>query len=462
LDSYRVQAALKQLLEDERNGIIAQYSNGNGDESQTLNTLDAFNASAHHEINLVLEPDARYGLAGDFIKAIEPHSEADPVAILITLLVFFGNVIGRSAHFTVEESNHYLNLFSVLVGLSSKGRKGLSASTAGYTFSRIDSEWSSHRKKSGLSSGEGLVNEVRDERYEERPIKEHGRVTAYEHVRVDEGVSDKRLLVLEEEFSQGLKTMQREGNILSPIIRQAWDHGNLTPMTKHSPIKATGAHISILGHITKDELLRQLTETEQGNGYANRFLWFIVKRSKELPDGAGTPKDVLDPLIGRLCEAVNFAKDVKQMTRDEGARALWHASYHDLSEGKPGLVGAITARGEPQTMRLACIYALLDQSAVVKEKHLSAALALWDYSENCAKSIFGDLSGDPVADRIMGALKRNPDGMTETDIYNMFGRNVAAAVILRALESLARKGLIESESVPTAGRPKTVWKACTQ
>jgi hypothetical protein len=186
-----------------------------------------------------LEPEALHGLAGEFIRTIEPYTEADPVAVLITFLLSFGNVIGRSAHFTVEETKHYLNLFAVLVGLSSKGRKGLSGSTAGYIFSRVDEEWSKTRKKSGLSSGEGLINEVRDERYEERPIKEHGRVTDYERVRVDEGVSDKRLLVFEEEFSQGLKTMVREGNILSSVIRQAWDSGKPFP---HDKARADQGH----------------------------------------------------------------------------------------------------------------------------------------------------------------------------------------------------------------------------
>ena len=72
--------------------------------------------------------------------------------------------------------------------------------------------------------------------------------------------------------------MSREGNTLSAIIRQAWDSGNLHPLTKNSPIRATDAHISIIGHITREELLRYLTETEQANGFANRFIWLMVYR----------------------------------------------------------------------------------------------------------------------------------------------------------------------------------------
>jgi hypothetical protein len=96
--------------------------------------------------------------------------------------------------------------------------------------------------------------------------------------------------------------MTREGNILSITLRQAWDGDTLSPMTKHSPIKATGAHVSVIGHITREELLRHLTETEQCNGHANRFLWFLVERSQSIPNPTGTPKELLDPLIERLCK----------------------------------------------------------------------------------------------------------------------------------------------------------------
>jgi hypothetical protein len=50
-------------------------------------------------------------------------------------------------------------------------------------------------------------------------------------------------------------------------------------MVKNSPLKATGAHISIIGHITKDELRARLTRTDMANGLANRFLFCLVKRS---------------------------------------------------------------------------------------------------------------------------------------------------------------------------------------
>jgi primase-polymerase (primpol)-like protein len=47
-------------------------------------------------------PEAYHGLAGDIVHTIAPHTEADPVSILVQTLVAFGNAAGRAAHFWVR------------------------------------------------------------------------------------------------------------------------------------------------------------------------------------------------------------------------------------------------------------------------------------------------------------------------------------------------------------------------
>jgi hypothetical protein len=149
----------------------------------------------------VLNKDALYGLAGELTAAIIPYTEADPIAVLLNILTAFGNVLGTGPHFRVEFTKHYLRMFVVLVGPSAKGRKGQSWSTPRYTFSRIAEDWVRNCVTSGLSSGEGLIFHVRDPRVEKQPIRDKERVVDYEEVIVDQGVSDKRLLIVEEEFA---------------------------------------------------------------------------------------------------------------------------------------------------------------------------------------------------------------------------------------------------------------------
>lgn len=422
------------------------------------------NGESHHDRTPVItnkpviDAAAFYGLAGDIARTIEPYSESDPSASLVNTLAAFGNVIGSGPYFLVDKTQHHMNLFVVEVGKSSKARKGLAWSTPRYLFKEIDREWGEKRIQGGLSSGEGLVYAVRDARSEQKPYREKGRIAGYETVMVDEGVEDKRLLCVEEEFAQVLKVATRDGNIVSMIIRSAWDGARLAPMTKNSPIQATNAHISIIGHITRDELLRHLTDTEQANGFANRFIWLFLERSKFIDNPTGVPNEILEPLIEQLREAVDSGRKVTLMRRDDDAAVVWKAAYRELSEERTGLVGSITARGEAQVMRLACIYALLDQSAVVRIEHLEAALALWEYSEKCAGFIFGDSQGDPTVDRMIAALKQGP--MTETEIRDLFSRHNTGEVD-RALAFIFSKGIAKPAIEETGGRPRTIWRLCS-
>ncbi|MCS6304899.1 MAG: DUF3987 domain-containing protein [Nitrospira sp.] len=407
-----------------------------------------------------LDSAALHGLAGEVVQTIGPHTEADLVAILVQLLVAFGNCLNRAPHFLAEADRHGMNLNAVLVGETAKGRKGTSWGHVRRIFQSVDCDWVSTRILNGLSSGEGLIWAVRDEITKDEPLREGGRVTGeFQTVVTDRGVTDKRLLVLESEFAGTLRVMGRDGNTLSAIVRQAWDSGNLRTMTKNSPAQATEAHISIIAHITKDELCRLLDATEASNGFCNRFLWVCVKRSKMLPEGGNLSDSALDPLARRLSEAVQFGRGMGKIERDEAARAQWREVYPALSEGKPGLLGGVVSRAEAQVMRLACLYALLDRSYVVTPVHLRAALAVWEYCEASTQYIFGHRLGDPIADGLLSALRQHPQGMTKTEIRDWFGRNRKASEIDRGLAVLANQELARTVEVRSSGRPIERWLA---
>ena len=403
--------------------------------------------------------EAFYGLAGEIVAAIEPHSEADPVALLAQALTCLGSAAGRNAFFQVESDCHFTNLFTVLVGESAKARKGLSWANILDLYRRASPTWAEHCVKSGLSTGEGLVWEVRDQ-VTRLEFAKKGSLTLHETVVLDEGAEDKRLLAQESEFAQLLKLMSRHASILSTVLRQAYDSGNLRTMTKNNPGKATGAHISVVGHITQDELRRYLTETEQANGFGNRFLWFSVRRSKKLPDGGHISDDVKEQLATKLAEALKFAQSVKEMKRSAKATMLWHDVYGNLSEGKPGLLGSMISRAEAQVTRLSLIYALMDCSPEIRSQHLRAALALWKYVESSARFIFGEQLGDRHADEILAALRTaGSQGLTRTEISNLFQRHLNAALITRALSTLARHGKAICHTEQTDGRPEQRWLA---
>lgn len=404
-----------------------------------------------------LDEAAYHGLAGHVVRTLEPHSEADPVALLATYLTAFGNALGAGPHIPVEGTKHAARLFVTLVGESAKGRKGTSLGYPKAIFEDADPAWA-HRVVDGLSSGEGLIWAVRDPIAKKEPRKKKGEATSYEEVIIDHGEADKRLMVVEGEFAQVLKVMRREGNTLSPVLRRAWDDGDLRTLTKASPAVATGAHISVIGHITRAELLRLLSETESANGFANRFIFLAVRRSKHLPFGGSISEDELRGLANQTATALQFARQVKRVRWGEATRSQWATVYPHLSQAKPGLLGALLARSEAQVLRLALTYALLDASATIEPPHLHAALALWEYSEASVRHIFGDRLGTAEADAILHALEQAKNGLTRTQISELFGRHKPSATIERALELLALLDLAHMETEATEGRSVQRWK----
>ena len=321
---------------------------------------------------------AFYGLPGRIARVIEPASEADPVALLAQSIVSYGSMIGRTAHFTAEADRHHGNEFVVLVGETAKARKGTSWGHISSLGREAEEQWAADRVQTGASSGEGIIWAVRDPITKRECVKERGKDPHYVEVEADPGVEDKRLLVYEPEFANVLKQTERQGNTLSAILRNAWDGRDLRTLTKNSPTRATNAHVSLIGHITIDELRRYLTQTETANGYGNRHLWFCVRRSKILPEGGRIDAAAWEGLRAELTEALGFAREVGGVVRDQDAKAVWREVYGELSEGRPGLTGALLARGEAHVMRLAMLYALMDRSHLIRPPHLMAALALWE------------------------------------------------------------------------------------
>jgi len=181
-----------------------------------------------------LEGEAFHGIAGEFVRMVEPNTEADPAAILLQFLVCFGALVGRGPHYRVEGDAHHANINALLVGPTSKARKGTSFGRIREAFELVPG-WTPH--VSGLASGEGLKFHVRDPREETRRSKSGELVIEI----ADEGVPDKRLLVVEPEFAGVLRAGQRQGNTLSATIREAWDSGDLRTLTKNDPVTATGA-----------------------------------------------------------------------------------------------------------------------------------------------------------------------------------------------------------------------------
>jgi hypothetical protein len=372
------------------------------------------------------------------VRALAPHTEAQPEAILLQLLAAFGNVIGPAPHCMVGATRHTLNLFVVLVGESSKARKGTSWNQISRLFAEVDPTWADHRVTSARLTARGLIAIL-------------GR----------EQAGDRRLLLLAEELASVLHTMGRSRSQLSPLLRCAWDSGTLRILDRDRLVQASGGHLSLIGHITQRELAESLHSTDAHNGFANRCLWVIAQRSQCLPDGGNVDPQQLSAIARGLSRAVEWAQGQTEIPfrRDRAASQLWNDYYATLSQDRPGLHRTATGRAEAQVLRLSAIYAALDCSSIIRLPHLQAALTVWDYCSYSATSLFGNCVGDSIADRIREALQASPGGLTRTEIWNLFRGHLSSDSIVLALERLRSLQLVTSRYVSGRGRPTTLWSA---
>lgn len=392
-------------------------------------------------------PKKDLGIISEIVTAATRKSEVDPAAIALTSLVFAGGAFGQDSYLKVGDTHHFPRLFSVLVGASSRGRKGSSGDPVKRVFRFVaDSPTVS---PGPLSSGEGLIYAVRDE--SER-VDEDG-------IPVDPGVKDKRLIVHDGEFAGVLKVARRESNILSAILRTAWDSGDIEPLTKTSKIKTTGAHISFVSHITREELMLCLSAVDGFNGFSNRILWCCVRRQNQTAFPEGISESESQRIGHRLNEAVSFARIGGEVTWDEDAKKIYEESYPSLTEDEHGLLGGAVSRAEAQTIRLSLIFCLLDKSRIIQPIHIARALTVWNYCLNSARYLFSTLESNAPENKILNFLK---DGEKSTSqiTKDLFKGHVEK--LRETLDRLQTSGRILSRTEKTSGRTITYWRLMKQ
>jgi hypothetical protein len=381
------------------------------------------------------EPEMFHGVLGEIIRAVEDITEADPAAVLASLLAFSSAYIGDGPYLSLSGNNFNAALFAVLVGPTSNGRKGTAASIARLIRRLAIPELPEGFVGSGFGSGEGLVATLADR-------------------------DDQRLLLEEEEFAAVLTVAGREGSILSEITRKTWDGSPLQNNVKGGRLAASDYHLSILGHITPNELERKLNPGEIANGFGNRFLWFASHRRKGLvwDDPRGSDvflSDRVSELAKVLGERLTKATSVGRVQCTDSARILWRDLYKEGSISGSGVCAELSARWEAQLMRLALVFALIDGESSVDAQHITAAHAVWRYSEATVRYVYGESSGDEVVDKLEAAVSAaGVDGLTYSEIQRLWSGHLSTKIRNAAVEKLMASGKARLEVETTGGKTK--------
>lgn len=122
----------------------------------------------------------------------------------------------------------------------------------------------------------------------------------------------------------------------------------------------------------------------------------------------------------------------------------------------------LSARAPAHLLRLSLIYALLDGSGILEAKHLTSALALWEYCESTVAHVWGASLGDSRADKLYQALLiAGAAGLDRTQVANLFSNNLLKDEVDALAGQLTTQGLAITEQRPSGGRPRRVLIAVT-
>lgn len=399
-----------------------------------------------------LREAALQGLPGRVVRELDPYTEADRAAVLVSFLAAAGAMIGNGPHMSAGDVEQPCRLWALIIGPTAGGMKGTSWAAVQRVILRASIE-NPIRIEKGLSSAEGLIEVV---------VDSHGQPGDKDFI---EGVTDKRLIIVESEFAAVLARGKREGNPLFQTMRDAWDGSQLSTMVrKANRLVATQHHIAVVGHITAEELRAKLTDVDVASGSMNRFLTVCSIRSKKLPDGGGAPQQVVDSLADELRERVEDSGAFLRVERDEAAGQLWVSGYDALTPNvlAESHYSQVVARAVPQLLRLSLTYALLDKhpgKPVIRAEHLDAAVAVWEYVQASAWFVFGDLAANVNLAQLCEAVGKAPgQTLTRTQITTtVFGNNKSAALISELIRQAVATGnyVASTDQADKQGRPAT-------
>ena len=341
---------------------------------------------ATHRNSPHADPACLYGLVGDVARAGSEGTETNAYAIAANFMAYLSCAIGRGVYLPIGNTWHHARMFCLHIGRSGRGRKGDALSLV----LRMDQALREQNDflppqihRGGLSSREGLVALMHD---------------GYRQGRQEiPAIEDKRLWVVETEFSNVLHQGRREGNTLSAALRDCWDGVCLKPATKSNRLYASHPHVCLSGAISPSELTGMMTTRELTNGFANRFLMIWAERSQVLPFPKATPQSTVDAIARRILDVLEFVGADRHDQRDHlrmdlSAQAQWR--YAQLYRGELNedlgseLISSMLERRAPMLLRMAMLFALSDLQLRVDVHHIDAAMAWMRYSTASVRYVF--------------------------------------------------------------------------
>ncbi|QCX75727.1 hypothetical protein C9F11_10235 [Streptomyces sp. YIM 121038] len=369
--------------------------------------------------------DMAYGAIGHAVRRAMPHTEADPVGVLASLLALWSAAV--QGHISQPRSGRPAVVWAVLVGRSGTGAKGVTADAAWRLMGPSLTRFLSTRVRDSFKSGAAIVQSLA-ELEEDTERSEQG--------------ADGRALLFEEELSHTLKAVNKDTDFGSTLIK-AWERKRISNTVKTSKGNVeTVVPAPLLGlyaHIQPATFRLVAKPQSAASGLFNRMLFIRVQSSQEIPIPLEerAPLEDVKPATA-LRDAYRWATSeprtmhwsAKAVARLNALRPVLRAEL----EATPEEVSVFYERAFEQTLRVATILSAANMKEEISGKAVDAAAAFVGYANRSIKGVLEEAPKPgrvprPLADLMADALDRHGGEMTATEMLRAVGSRFGAQQI---------------------------------
>lgn len=388
-----------------------------------------------------------YGPIGKAVRAVEPHTDADPVGVLAAMLALYSSALNGTVSM---QGGRPIVVWTVLAGRSAIGKKGTALRVAKGMLAPSIGSFLDSRTEGGISSGPSLT----------QVLYERGEDTAGTEAGMDD-----RVLVVDEEWSENLKRSKRCPTF-STKLRACWDGAAIRHVTKQESMTVVRPSLGFHVHVTPGEWSKYVSASDALGGSFNRLLPVLVEHSKRLP------WDHVDyfPEIPELRDAYAWARRtprVMQLSKEAGRR--WdeiRGVIDDRIRDMPESLSCYVERSPEQITRIAAVLTAAEKKTTISRKAIEAAWAFVQYSmrsvEKLVRNAAQPTGSKPVKslpDLIRDILSRyRGTDCTATLMLRSLGTRATTASLKAAIDDMPDVECIKAESVSGRGRRPVIYR----
>ena len=397
-----------------------------------------------------------WGILGDFVELAYPTTVACREMLLYQMLPIIGVLLGDAYYLPFGSDKHFPSVFSLAIGKTSEG-KGQAKHHVEDAISLVDSAWFKQNVHSNPASGEGLIRMLAG--------------TNVLHVQVRKS----RVAVFNSEMVTTFNAAARRDSTLSGYLRAAYDGDRIENFRsdKRNSFAAEHYLLGFCGTITPQELRDVMPAIDWKNGSANRFLWCIGYRDKNLGRSAVRPNFIEWAKRVQALVELNRNTEATPINYSADGAAAWDDWERSLPEHNDDLLSESQARSKANCARIANLYAQLDERRLagwqvrLEARHVEAAIEIvnrsrqsveWYLTQASQVQLDSTATQDDlmVLKKAMAAAGRDgvPE-LTKNDVCRLFSHKTAEE--RDELCILAGFSVYSKAASKEGGKPVTVW-----